>query len=138
MSMYIYGHRNDGKFKDDIYMITVQGTQHCSLHSLNSVYKTSHISYICFVPQLTLQHAIHTKHHPLHAFNNPPMHTTNTRHCWQNGTRCKDGMKVLWCHSVQLRLAQFFFGASVHVCTRLGIPLHLSNYPNAELDYICN
>ena len=33
------------------------------------------------------------------AFHNPPMHTTNTRHSWQNGTRCRDGVKVLWCHS---------------------------------------
>ena len=24
---------------------------------------------------------------------------TNTRHSWQNGTRCRDGVKVLWCHS---------------------------------------
>ena len=24
---------------------------------------------------------------------------TNTRHSWQNGTRCRDGLKVLWCHS---------------------------------------
>ena len=23
----------------------------------------------------------------------------NKRHSWQNGTRCKDGVKVLWCHS---------------------------------------
>ena len=24
---------------------------------------------------------------------------TNTKHSWQNGTRCRDGVKLLWCHS---------------------------------------
>ena len=23
---------------------------------------------------------------------------TNTKHSWQNGTRCSDGVNVLWCH----------------------------------------
>ena len=29
-------------------------------------------------------------------FHNPPMHTTNTKNSWQNGTRCRDGVNVLW------------------------------------------
>ena len=38
------------------------------------------------------------------AFHNP-LHTTNkhTKHICvssQNGTRCRDGVKVLWCHSI--------------------------------------
>ena len=24
---------------------------------------------------------------------------TNTKHSWRNGTRCRDAVKVLWCHS---------------------------------------
>ena len=24
---------------------------------------------------------------------------TNTKDSWQNGTRCRDGVKLLWCHS---------------------------------------
>ena len=38
------------------------------------------------------------------AFHNPPMHTTNTKHSWQNGTRCRDGVNVLWCRSHLVRL----------------------------------
>ena len=44
-----------------------------------------------------------TKHTPSTtqptALHNSPMHTTNPRHSWQNGTRCRDGVKVLWCCS---------------------------------------
>ena len=43
------------------------------------------------------------------AFHNPPLHTTNKTKAylckWQlNGTRCRDGVKVLWCDSHLLRL----------------------------------
>ena len=34
---------------------------------------------------------VHTQDYPPHCLHNPPMHTTNTRHSWQNGTRCRDG-----------------------------------------------
>ena len=33
---------------------------------------------------------------------------------WQNGTRCRDGVKVLWCHSHLVRLV---FEASIPTCT---------------------
>ena len=33
---------------------------------------------------------------------------------WQNGTRCRDGMKVLWCHS---HLVWLVFEASIPTCT---------------------
>ena len=36
-------------------------------------------------------------------------------HSWQNGTRCKDGVKVLWCHS---HLVWLVFEASIPTCTR--------------------
>ena len=35
-------------------------------------------------------------------------------HSWQNGTRCRDGVKVLWCHS---HLVQLVFEASIPTCT---------------------
>ena len=33
------------------------------------------------------------------AFHNFPMHTTNTKYSWQNGTRCRNGVKLMWCYS---------------------------------------
>ena len=48
---------------------------------------------------------ISTTHRPiilptsLSSINIPHMHTTNTWHSWQNGTKCRDILKVLWCHS---------------------------------------
>ena len=50
--------------------------------------------------------------HPT-AFYNPPMHTTNTRHSWQNGTRCRDGVNVLQCHS---HLVWVVFEGSISTC----------------------
>ena len=35
-------------------------------------------------------------------------------HSWQNGTKCRDGVKVLWCHSHLVRLV---FEASIPTCT---------------------
>ena len=35
-------------------------------------------------------------------------------HGWQNGTRCRDGVKVLWCHS---HLVWLVFEASIPTCT---------------------
>ena len=35
-------------------------------------------------------------------------------HSWQNGTRCRDGVKVLWCHS---HLVWLVFEASIPTCT---------------------
>ena len=34
-------------------------------------------------------------------------------HGWQNGTRCRDGVKVLWCHS---HLVWLVFEASIPTC----------------------
>ena len=38
---------------------------------------------------------------------------TNTRHSWQNGTRCRDGVKVLWCCSY---LVWLVFEGSIPTC----------------------
>ena len=35
-------------------------------------------------------------------------------HSWQNGTRCRDGVNVLWCHS---HLVWLVFEGSIHTCT---------------------
>ena len=35
-------------------------------------------------------------------------------HSWQNGTRCRDGVKVLWCHS---HLVWLVFESSIPTCT---------------------
>ena len=43
------------------------------------------------------QNALHTHHYPLH-YNNKNESYLCKR--WQNGTRCRDGVKVLWCRSI--------------------------------------
>ena len=35
-------------------------------------------------------------------------------HSWQNGTRCRDGVKLLWCHS---HLVWLVFEGSIPTCT---------------------
>ena len=39
---------------------------------------------------------------------------TNTKHSWQNGTRCRDGVNVLWCRS---HLVWLVFEGSIPTCT---------------------
>ena len=76
-------------------------TQHCSwspqfLHTG----KTDHICHAQYSKYIVYcshpQHNPHPMHINMHhtAFHNP-LHTTNK----QNGTSCRDGVKVLWCHS---------------------------------------
>ena len=77
------------------------------MYSAASANKADHISHVqlelhCSLPQynslsMHINMPLHTQHYPSHCLN-PPMHTTNTT-SWQNGTRCGDGVKVLWCHS---------------------------------------
>ena len=45
--------------------------------------------------------------------NNPSLHTTNKHKWWQNGTRCRDDVEVLWCHS---HLVWLIFEASIPTC----------------------
>ena len=67
--------------------------------------------------------SMHIKMHytPTTAFHNSSLHTTNKHKAysyfckwWQNGTRCRDGVKVLWCHS---HLVWLVFEASIPTCT---------------------
>ena len=49
-----------------------------------------------------------------------PLHTTSKHKAylykwWQNSTRCRDGVKVLWCH---FHLICLVFEASIPTCTR--------------------
>ena len=39
---------------------------------------------------------------------------TNTKHSWQNGTRCRDGVNALWCHS---HFVWLVFEGSIPTCT---------------------
>ena len=46
---------------------------------------------------------------------------TNTKHSWQNGTRCRDGVNVLWRRS---HLVWLVFEGSIPTCTCF----HLENF----------
>ena len=46
---------------------------------------------------------------------------TNTKHSWQNGTRCRDGVNVLWCRS---HLVWLVFEGSIPTCACF----HLENF----------
>ena len=35
-------------------------------------------------------------------------------HSWQNGARCRDGVKVLWCHSHLVCIVFFLRAPSLH------------------------
>ena len=87
-------------------------TQLSPLHMQLFTYKTTHISHtLAAIIKLQLfTHSplinLHTQH--LILFHAQPSayekillstEQTSTRHSWQNGTRCRDGLKVLWCHS---------------------------------------
>ena len=85
---------------------------HCtvSAYSQNRPYLPCSVQYLhCSNPQhnsLSMHIKMHytpTTTDPT-AFNNPPLHTTDKHKAYlykwrQNGTRCRDGVKVLWCHS---------------------------------------
>ena len=42
-----------------------------------------------------------------------PHPLTNTKHSWQNGTKCRDGVELLWCHS---HLVWLVFEGSIPTC----------------------
>ena len=106
--------------------------QHCSCTAqfLHTV-RTDHICHAQYSNYIVATHNIThspctskcTTHPPLPttctAFHNPSLHTTNKHKAylckwWQNGTRCRDGVKVLWCHSL---LVWLVFEASIPTCT---------------------
>ena len=68
----------------------------------------------------TLQHPTHSPCTSKRTTHPPLTHPTTDKHkaylCkwWQSGTRCRDGVKVLWCHS---HLVWFVFEASIPTCT---------------------
>ena len=112
-------------------------TQHCSctaefLHKVKTdrIYHAQYSNYIAATHSLSVHIKMHytptthtyhyppTTTHPI-AFHNPSLHTTNKHKAYlckwqQNGTRCRDGVKVLWCHSY---LVWLVFEASIPTCT---------------------
>ena len=50
------------------------------------------------------------------------MHVESFVHSWQNGTRCRDGVKVLWCNFHLHSLAGILRGPSLHIALFLGLP----------------
>ena len=91
-----------------------------SLQFLHAV-KTDHICHAQYSNYIAATHNIThspcTSKHTTH----PPLPTTLQKKqkaylCkwWQNGTRCRDGVKVLWCRSHLLWLV---FDASIPTCT---------------------
>ena len=105
---------------------TWPGTKHLS-NTFSSKSRTPHPAY--YIPKLCLYHRVFLLvhrwwtlariwHHALSQWvkNTATMHVpstthllpsttllctqlTNTKHSWQNATRCRDGVKLLWCHS---------------------------------------
>ena len=92
-------------------------TDHISTNAQysNCIAATHNITHSPCTSKCTTHLPLHTYHytpttthpplpHPT-AFHNPSLHTTNKHKAylckwWQNGTRCRDGVKVLWCHSI--------------------------------------
>ena len=79
--------------------------------------------------QLASTQNIHTLHAHQHALRSSQLPSTtllctqltNTKHSWQNGTRCRDGVNVLWCRS---HLVWLVFKGSIPTCTCF----HLENF----------
>ena len=92
-------------------------TSQCALLTVgNPIYCTLQLPN--HINSLPMHNTPSTTHHT--AFHNPPLPTTNKHKAsylckwWQNGTRCRDGGKVLWCHSHLLWLV---FEGSIPTCT---------------------
>ena len=101
-------------------------------HNLNSQHTIQSITAHSFCIQdklylpcsvaTTLQptHSMHINIHNTQPIPSPLPSTTllctqltNTKHSWKNGTRCRDGVNVLWCHS---HLVQLFFEHFIPTC----------------------
>ena len=98
-------------------------TQHCSstaqfLHTV----KTDHIFHAQYSNCIAATHNITHSPCTSKCTTHPPLPTPLQKNknksylCkrWQNGTRCRDGVKVLWCHS---HLVWLVFEASIPTCT---------------------
>ena len=78
-----------------------------------------------------------THMHPT-AFHNPPMHTTNKHKAYlckwrQNGTRCRDGVKVLWYH---FHLVWLVFKGSVPTCACFHSEIFCDLYTKGSLELL--
>ena len=88
----------------------------CALHSFYPLYWPYLLQLRCSNPQHNLL-SMHINMHytPMStiqasAFHHPLMHTN-----WQNGTSCRDGVKVLWCRS-HLVCLHGFWGFHPYTC----------------------
>ena len=105
-------HSSAIKFAAQLKLPTYHTIHHCSqfLHTSQTIPAMLSSNYIA---------ATHNTYNTLHAHQRA-QHTaipsplpsttllctqlTNTKHSWQNGTRCRDGANVLWCRSHLVRL----------------------------------
>ena len=98
----------------------------CTPQFLHTV-KTDHLCHAQYIHCSHPQHNSLSMHIKMHytpttdptAFHNPSLHTTNKHKAYlckwrQNGTRCRDDVKVLWCHS---HLVWLVCEASIPTCT---------------------
>ena len=95
------GHSTAFHIKDNPY------TQHCShfVHTRQTIPAVLSRNYIASTHNIT--HSPCTSTCTTHPAMPSPLPSTillciqltNTKHSWQNGTRCRDGVNVLWCRS---------------------------------------
>ena len=92
------------------YRPSIVHTLHSFAYSQDRPYRPRSVQQLhCSNPQqnplsIHIQmHYIHTYHYPPHCFHKiPSLHKKINKHkeylfkWWQNGTRCRDGVKVLW------------------------------------------
>ena len=92
---------------------------------LRDYFKTDHICHAQYSNYIAATHNITHSPYSLTCTPHPALPTplpsttllctqlTNTKHSWQNGTRCRDGVKLLWCHS---HLVWLVFEGSIPTC----------------------
>ena len=76
----------------------------------NYIAATHNITHSPCTSTCTPHPALHT---PLPSTTLLCTQLTNTKPSWQNGTRCRDGVKLLWCHS---HLVWLVFEGSIPTC----------------------
>ena len=87
----------------------------CHAQYSNYIVHCRHPQHNSLAVHINMHHTPSTSHHtalhnPLHTTNKHKAHLSKWR---QNGTRCKDGVQVLWCHS---HLVWLVFESSIPTC----------------------
>ena len=94
-----------------------------AVHNLTHSACTMHSTLLNLHPPLTRQVLLSTQE-------------TSTRHGWQNSSRCRDGVKVLWCCS-HLAWFDFMLLFSLRKLSQLVINCICTYSPSSESNYIC-